>query len=224
MLNVFDYRFVFFFGSAEDLVIQIFALCRTVGWNNHGFQAINTLELERFRVCRTCHACQFFIQAEIILESNRSQGLVFFFDFHTFFGLNRLMQAIRPTATRRQAACKFVHNHDFTVLHHIMLVFVEQGMGAQSRHQMVHQHDVAAGIQRIAFWQQTQLAQHIFRMLMALLAQADGVVFLIHPVIALAIFFFLTHQVSRHLVHGLIHLNVVVGLTRNDQWRTRFVN
>ena len=105
-----------------------------------------------------------------------------------------------------------------------MLVFVEQGMGAQSRHQMVHQHDVAAGIQRIAFWQQTQLAQHIFRMLMALLAQADGVVFLIHPVIALAIFFFLTHQVSRHLVHGLIHLNVVVGLTRNDQWRTRFVN
>ena len=97
-------------------------------------------------------------------------------------------------------------------------------MRAQSRHQMVHQHDVAAGIQRIAFWQQTQLAQHIFGMLMALLAQADCVIFFIHPVIALAVFFFLALQVRRHLVHGLIHLNVVVGLTRNNQWRTRFVN
>lgn len=57
-------------------------------------------------------------------------------------------------------------------------------MGAQSRHQVMHQHDVAARIQRIAFWQQAKLTQHLFRMLMALLAQADGVVFLIHPIIA----------------------------------------
>ena len=57
--NVFNHRFEFFFGRAENLVIEIFAANRFIGGDNHGFQTINALELVSFRIRRTRHAGQF---------------------------------------------------------------------------------------------------------------------------------------------------------------------
>ena len=57
--NVFNHRFEFFFGCAENLVVEIFAANRFVGGDNHGFQTINALELVSFRIRRTRHAGQF---------------------------------------------------------------------------------------------------------------------------------------------------------------------
>ena len=59
--NVFNHRFEFLFGRAENLVVEIFAANRFVGGDNHGFQTINALELVSFRIRRTRHARQFSV-------------------------------------------------------------------------------------------------------------------------------------------------------------------
>jgi hypothetical protein len=45
---------------------------------------------------------------------------------HAFLGLDRLVQAVRPAAARHQAAGEFVDDDHLAVLHHVMLVLVEQ--------------------------------------------------------------------------------------------------
>ena len=89
---------------------------------------------------------------------------------------------------------------------------------------MVHQHDVAGGIKRIAFFEQTHLHQNFFGALMTALAQKHGVGFFIHPIIALALFCFLAHKHGGHGVHHLIKLHVVIGLAGNNQRRACFVD
>ena len=56
--------------------------------------------------------------------------MVFAFDVHAFFGFYRLVQAFRPAAPAHQTAGEFIHNHNFAVLNHIVLVFVKQAVGA----------------------------------------------------------------------------------------------
>ena len=110
------------------MVVEVFTLYRTVGRDDDGFEVVNALELEGFGVGRTGHARQFAVQAEVVLEGNRCKRLVFAFDFYAFFGFNGLVQAFGPAATGHQTACEFVHNHDFTVLNDVVLVFVEQSV------------------------------------------------------------------------------------------------
>ena len=89
--DVFDDGFKFFFGRTENLVVEIFALYGAVGRDNDGFEVINALELESFGICRTGHAGELGVQAEIVLEGDGGKGLVFAFDFHAFFGFYGLM-------------------------------------------------------------------------------------------------------------------------------------
>ena len=45
--------------------------------------------------------------------------------------LDRLVQAVAPAAARHQAAGELVDDDDFAVLHHVVDVVVEDGVGAQ---------------------------------------------------------------------------------------------
>ena len=72
--------------------------------------------------------------------------------------------------------------------------------------------------------QQADSRQNLLGVLVPLLGQGNLVVFLVHPVIAFALFGFLTHQMRRHLVHDFIKLDIVVRLAGNNQRRARFVN
>ena len=56
VFDVFNYGFVFFFGGAEDLVVEVFALDGLVGGDDNGFQAVDGLELVGFSVGGACHA------------------------------------------------------------------------------------------------------------------------------------------------------------------------
>jgi hypothetical protein len=42
------------------------------------------------------------------------------------------VQAVRPAPARHQAAGEFVDDHHFAVLHHVLLVAVEQVVRAQA--------------------------------------------------------------------------------------------
>ena len=108
----------------------IHALHGIVCWNgNHG-QVINLFELRRFGHGRSRHAGQFVVTAEKILIRDGRQHDVFTLNGHALFGLQSLVQAIRKPPSIHDAACKFIHNHDFAIFDNIFLIFLEQVRGA----------------------------------------------------------------------------------------------
>ncbi len=100
VLDILDYRLVFFLGGQVHLVHHVLADGRTVRRNDHRFQIVNLLELVGLGIRRSGHACQLAVHAEIILEGDRGQRLVLLLDRHTFLGFHRLMQ---PSDQRRPA-------------------------------------------------------------------------------------------------------------------------
>ena len=160
-----------------------------MGRDNHGFQAINLLEFIGFGISRPGHAGQLAVHAEIVLESDRGQGLVLGLDLHAFLGFNRLMQTIGPAATGHQATGELVNNDHFAVLHDILLILLEQRQGAQRCIEVMHQRDVGSFVKTTPFLQQTVFKQQPLGMLIAGFGKMDLMAFLIDPVIALAVFF-----------------------------------
>ncbi len=224
--NVLNRCGVFLGRGFVDAVELIFATVHPVRRNDHRFEAVNFLEFVGFGIGRTRHACQLPIQTEIVLERDGRQRLVFGLNAHTFFGFHSLMQAIAPAAPGHQTACEFVHDDDFAALHHVVLIFVEQVMRFQSRHEVMHQGDVGRLIQRSPFGQQARLLQQLFGLLVPLFGEVDLTPFFVEDEIAR-----LNHtltgariglanlllQMRHHLVHGDIHGRVIFGLARDDQ-------
>ena len=75
-------------------VAHVIANHRLVGGHYDDLEPVNLLEFEGFCVGRTGHAGELVVQPEVILEGNRSDGLVFVLDADAFLGLDRLMQAL----------------------------------------------------------------------------------------------------------------------------------
>ena len=136
-------------------------------WNNHRFQIVDLLEFVCLGIGRSGHAGKLAVQAKIILKGDRGERLVFLLDGHPFLGFHRLVQTVRPAASRHQAPGELIHDHHFAVLHHVMLIAVEQVVRAQCSIQMVDQSDVGGIVQTAASRQQAGLGEHIFCMLVA---------------------------------------------------------
>jgi hypothetical protein len=124
----------FLLGGLEDLVVHVLAHHRPMGRDNDGFEAVNLLEFVGFGIGRPGHAGQLAVHAEVVLEGDRGQRLVLGLDLDAFLGLDRLMQAVGPAATGHQATGEFVDNDHFAVLHHILLILLEQRHARARRH------------------------------------------------------------------------------------------
>ncbi len=97
-----------------------------MGRNYHHVQLIDVVKLSRLRVCCTCHACQFFIHAEKVLEGDGGKGLIFLSNPDSFLGLHSLMKAVAPPSSGHHAACKFIHNDNLIILDHIVHILFKQ--------------------------------------------------------------------------------------------------
>jgi hypothetical protein len=80
--------------------------------DDHGLQAVDLLELVGLGIGRARHAGQLAVQAEVVLEGDRRQGLVLGLDRHAFLGLHRLVQAVAPAPPGHQAAGELVDDDD----------------------------------------------------------------------------------------------------------------
>ena len=98
-----------------------------------------------------------FVHAEIILERDRGQRLVFPLDLHAFFGFYRLVQAVRPAPPGHLPSGKLVDDDHFAVFHHIIHVALIERVRAQS---LVHMVD-RLHVRRIVQISQTQHAARI---------------------------------------------------------------
>ena len=110
--------------NGEIIIVDEFTGRLMVGRHHHGLQAVDFLELKGFGVGGAGHAGQLFVEAEVVLERDRSQGLVFGLDAHPLLGLHRLVQALAPAPPDHQAAGEFIDDDDLAVLHHVLLVAV----------------------------------------------------------------------------------------------------
>ena len=131
--DVVDDRLVFLLCVLIDLVHAVFADHRMVRRDHHRLEAVNLLKLVGLGVRRAGHAGKLLVHAEIILEGDRRQRLVLVLDRHAFLRLDRLVQAVRPAPPRHQAPGEFVDDDDLVVLHHVLLVAVEQRSARATR-------------------------------------------------------------------------------------------
>ncbi len=223
-LHVLDDRRVLFLHRTVDLVLFVDADHRAVGRDHDGLQTVDVLELVRFRIRRTGHARELLVHAEVVLEGDRGHRLVFLLDFDAFLGFDGLMEAFRPAAAGHETPGEFVDDDDFAVLHHVVLVALEERVRLQARHEVVHEDDVLGGIERFAFGDETALGQNGLELLVARFRDVDLVGLFVHPVVALALLLSLTGEERRDLVDRDVEVRVVVRRPRDDQRRARFVD
>ena len=150
---------------------MVFTAADAVGRNDHRFQTIDFLELVGLGVGRAGHTPQLAVQTEIILEGDGGHGLVFSLNGYALFGLDRLVQAITPAATRHEAAREFINNNDLAFLHHIVLIAVIDVVGPQGCREMVHERNVGGVIKTCAFRDEPCAGQNAFGFFMTLFGQ-----------------------------------------------------
>ena len=127
---------------AEDHVRVVVANQRAIGRDDHDVEVIDGMELLGLGVGRASHTRQFGVHAEVILEGDRRQRLVFIGDLHFFLGFHGLMQPIAPASARHQAAGELIDDDDFAALHDIIHVFLEQRMRPQGLRDVVENLDI----------------------------------------------------------------------------------
>ena len=94
------------------------------------------------------------------------------------------MQPFGPAPPRHQATGKFVDDDDFVVLHHVVLVFVEQTVRAQRGIEVVNEDDVGGVVEAGTGGQQTGFGEQVFHALVPLLGEQHLAAFEIQRVIA----------------------------------------
>ncbi len=145
--------------------------------NHHNLELVDLLELGRFGFRRARHAAQLLVQAEVILERDRGQRLVFLADVHAFLGLDRLVQPIAPAASRHQAAGEGVDDDHLAVLHHVLHIALVERVRLDRRLHVVLQFPVLR-VGNVAD------AQQLLDRLPALVRHADRPLLLVHNVVA----------------------------------------
>ena len=213
-------RLVLLFVGPIDLVVVVLALDRPVGRHLQDIHLVDVAELLGLGRGGAGHARQLFIEAEVVLDRHRGQGLVLGLDLDVLLGLDGLVQALGQTTAGHHAAGEFVDQDDLAALDDVVLVALIQSVGAQGLVGVVDQADVgrvvqargvggkvAAGFQRLFHPLRTQFGQQD---LFLLFVQLIGVLVL--------------DQVFDQGVQHLVEVRTVLGRTRDDQGRARLVD
>ena len=230
--DIANHGVIAFLRGLVDLILLVDPLGRTVGRDHDRFETVDLVEFVRFRIRRTGHAGQLRVHAEVVLERDRRERLVLALDLDVFLRLDGLVQAIRPAAARHQTAGEFVDDHDFAVLHHVVLIFEEQRVCAQSGVHVVHQRDVLRRVQAFAFANQAPFGEQALSLFVARFRQEHLTAFFVERVVArlfdaraICLFFAnLALEQRRKRIHPHIKISVVFSLAGDDQRRTGFVD
>ena len=108
-----------------DEVGLIDANHRPVGRDGHDPELVGAHELGCFGLSGTGHAGEFLVQAEVVLQSDRREGLVLGLDRHALLGLDRLVDALVIATTHQDAAGVLVDDEHLAIHHDVVLVFLE---------------------------------------------------------------------------------------------------
>ncbi len=103
---------VFFFRGAEDDVGVLEAAHRLVGGDDDDVELVDLVELGGLGLGGSGHAGELLVEAEVVLEGDGGEGLIFLADVDAFFCLDGLVEAIGPAAAGHEAAGELVDDDD----------------------------------------------------------------------------------------------------------------
>ncbi len=216
ILDQLDDGAIFFRVGAINLVVVVEPHHRHVGGNFQDFEFVDVLELVGLGHRRAGHAGELVVHAEIVLEGDRGERLVFRLDRLMFLGLERLVQAFRIAAAGHHAAGEFVDDDDLAVAHDVVLVALEQLVRAQRLIDVVDDGDVFHVIERVGL-ELAGVAQRPLHLFHAGFGERDGALLLVDLVVGLV-------ELRDIGVDGVIELGTIVERPRNDQRRACFVD
>ena len=104
---------------------------RPVGRNRHHLEGVDLAELLRLGDRRTGHARELVVEAEEVLEGNRCEGDRLLLHGHAFLGLDRLVEPVRPAASRHGSPGELVDDDHLAVAHDVILVAEPQRVRTQ---------------------------------------------------------------------------------------------
>src|SRR5438874_6532719 len=128
--------------SLVDEVGMIIPDHRLVGGNHDHLQLVDLVEFVGFGDGGARHAGQLGVEAEIVLVGDGGERLGLLLDLDTLLRLHRLVQAVRPAATRLLAAGELVDDDDLAVLDQVVAVAVEERVSLERLVDLVRLVDV----------------------------------------------------------------------------------
>ena len=178
--------------GAVDLVLVVDAPDRLVGRNLHNRQLVDLAELRVLGHGGARHARELVVETEVVLQRDRGERLVLLADEHALLSLHRLVQAVRPAAALHYAARELVDDLDLAANDHVVLVAMEHVLRLERLLQVVGQlaGEVAVDVG----------AQAGLDLAQALVGGGDGVLGLVHDVVAVG----LGHGTAQRVALGLL--------------------
>ena len=174
-----DDGLVFLARGAIDRVIIIDARDRQVGRNLDHAQPIDGHEFLGLGGGGAGHARQLVIETKIVLKGDAGQGDVFGLNLTALLGLDRLMQPVRQAPARHHAAGEFIDQHHFARTDDVLLILVEQLVGAQRIGQVMHDRGAFGIIQALPLGQEADLMQMILKKIIARVAEGGAALFFV---------------------------------------------
>src|SRR3989454_1525908 len=183
---------------------------RLVGGDHDHLQLVDLVEPLGLGGRRARHAGQLGVEAEIVLVGDGGQRLSFLLDLDALFRLHRLVQTVRPAATRLLAAGELVDDDDLAVLDQVVAVAVEEGGGLERLVDLVRLVDVVELIDVFDAGPALDLRDPLLRQRRRLRFLIDGVIVRGQP-----------RDEAGVLV---VLLGRLLALAGDDQWGARLVD
>ena len=222
--DVFDDRLELVLLREVHEVRVVLADHRLVGRDHHHLQAVDLHELGRFRIRRAGHARELLVEAEVVLEGDRGDGLVLLAHPHAFLRFDRLVQAVGPAPARHRAAGELIDDDHFAVAHDVLDVALVERMRAQRGVQVMHQADVRGVVEALALAQQAGLGHQLLDVLVAFLGDVDLLGLLLDREIARPVLFLLALEARHELVDAQVQLGALLRRAGDDERRARLVD
>ena len=164
----------------EDLVVVVGADHRPVGRDLDHRDLVDLHELGRLGQRRAGHPGELVVEAEVVLQGDRRQGLVLLADRDALLRLDRLVQALRPAPALEDAAGELVDDHHLAVDDRVVLVALVERLGLQRLDEVVDEGAVLAEVEVVD-------AEELLGLLHPALGRRDGLVLLVELVVVVGL-------------------------------------
>ncbi len=168
---------VFFLRGAVDDVGVFDALHDAVGRGDDDVELVDLSELGGFGLGGAGHAGELLVHAEVVLEGDGGERLVFLADVDAFLGFDGLVQSVGPAAAGHEAAGELVDDDDFALFDDVLDVALVEGVGFDGDFDVVLEVPVF-GVGDVAD------AEELLDLLPALVGDGDGAGLLVDDVVA----------------------------------------